>query len=1100
MAVSPNDILTSWHLIEFFSPYHVPGHKNQVTVWQHELASQQDSVLPWFSMQAQYQHKMVNVSRYTLYLGIFDLSVVGDICQRKLAHDSDALHDIEARLELEGNSCFVKLPLDVQGVPDWNRFSVSALPWALGCLENDALSSLSASQYQQKCKELEELCTRLARHLGHPNSEHASVNTEWLKQFILALEVWAGIRLVDNMPFILEWHEQEPSTKSSKAAQSAQSDNAGEQWDERDEDDGEEAGIESDMPILNSFFFDDLEYARHAFTHNQAGKALQQYLSIESNKAADLYSAVGLTAIQQRVHFTQMPHGRWPSSPEHNMSLMQQYAINSAIDELKDGGLLSVNGPPGTGKTTLLRDMVAHNVVERAKVLCSFESVRDSLTKDGLPDARLAGFEMLVASSNNGAVENISRELPLIKSIDQRFAELAYLTPVANQVNAKKSRGKYQSMQPEEQCWGAISAVLGRKANRQDFKQRFFFDYPFEKDSQEEQDRPEQQNFLNMWRWRKLIQQSDKQPSFAAAKRSFEQTLAKLESVLTRLAQWEAIKHCSDRSKLPQEIAMLYLSQQEAQAALERSLQDKARKETDVAQAEQALELSTQLCHEHRAQRPHWFVRWFMRGKSRTYRERLTALEHDQSVARTKQAEAQQMLTAVAAIVAEKGEKESSLATQLADKRSQLDELLEEHEVLSRAFSDLSTPEARHDISDPALQRNAYWQNVEINTLRSELFVKAMALHEAWLYEALDQKHFQTKVFELRQLLNSPHKVADPEALWRLFFMIVPVASTTFASVGRMLAGVSEEALGWLFIDEAGQALPQQAVGAIMRAKRVLVVGDPLQIEPVFTTSPVLVRMLSEQSLGQDAKEWSPENLSVQQVADRANPFGCTLEVMEQMRWIGIPLWVHRRCVEPMFSLSNKIAYNNRMIHGLTSEKIQPKPAFGMANQWLESQGECHDKQHKHQLAKDTVRLVARLIKNGAQLENIYIISPFKAVKTGVIDSFKEVREYFCDTFAIPRKDYQTWHKNIGTVHIFQGKENEIVIFVLGCDLNNNGGAHWAGSKPNLLNVAVTRAKKNLFVVGDSRVWRDVPYFDQLFKCLQAAEVDNTKSRKGVIP
>lgn len=63
--------------------------------------------------------------------------------------------------------------------------------------------------------------------------------------------------------------------------------------------------------------------------------------------------------------------------------------------------------------------------------------------------------------------------------------------------------------------------------------------------------------------------------------------------------------------------------------------------------------------------------------------------------------------------------------------------------------------------------------------------------------------------------------------------------------------------------------------------------------------------------------------------------------------------------------------------------------------------------------------------------------------------------------------------KNIGTVHTFQGKEAATVILCLAASnvRNKSGGIRWINSKPNLINVAITRAKRHLFVIGNYKDW-----------------------------
>ncbi|WP_214653478.1 AAA domain-containing protein, partial [Vibrio anguillarum] len=108
-----------------------------------------------------------------------------------------------------------------------------------------------------------------------------------------------------------------------------------------------------------------------------------------------------------------------------------------------------------------------------------------------------------------------------------------------------------------------------------------------------------------------------------------------------------------------------------------------------------------------------------------------------------------------------------------------------------------------------------------------------------------------------------------------------------------------------------------------------------------------------------------------------------------------------------------------------------------------------------------------------------------KAVKKELKEDLRRSKSELLSNSSWNEKEFNSFlNNNVGTVHTFQGKENETVILVLGCDIKNSGGASWASSKPNLLNVAVTRAKKHLFVIGDIQVWSDKRYFDKTYRKL----------------
>ncbi|MGG1662746.1 DEAD/DEAH box helicase [Brevibacillus sp. NRS-1366] len=99
-----------------------------------------------------------------------------------------------------------------------------------------------------------------------------------------------------------------------------------------------------------------------------------------SRKPAELCSVIENTLSNMLLHTGQMG-GEFPLSPS------QREAVNH-FNHIEDGEILAVNGPPGTGKTTLLQSIVADLYVKRA------------LKKEKAP-------LVVATSTNNQAVTNI---------------------------------------------------------------------------------------------------------------------------------------------------------------------------------------------------------------------------------------------------------------------------------------------------------------------------------------------------------------------------------------------------------------------------------------------------------------------------------------------------------------------------------------------------------------------------------------------------------------------------------------------------------------------------------------------------------------------
>ena len=225
-----------------------------------------------------------------------------------------------------------------------------------------------------------------------------------------------------------------------------------------------------------------------------------------------------------------------------------------------------------------------------------------------------------------------------------------------------------------------------------------------------------------------------------------------------------------------------------------------------------------------------------------------------------------------------------------------------------------------------------------------------------------------------------------------------------------------------------------------------MAVGDPSQIQPVMTLDKNILGFLAQRYKVEERYLSS----STQSLMDAASKYGFK---KQDGAWIGIPLWVHRRSSEPMFSISNKISYDNLMVQGKKKEEVQGK------GKWFDISGVAKDKF----VSEQAEFLKGELQKRREEFDDIYVITPFKNVASRLI---KEL-----DKIDFTQRENKKVI-NVGTVHTFQGKENKIVYFVLGADSRSKGAARWAVSEPSILNVAATRAKEEFYIIGDKALYK----------------------------
>ncbi|WP_169307975.1 DEAD/DEAH box helicase [Kyrpidia tusciae] len=970
----------------------------------------------------------------------------------------------------DGKIPLALIVLDERGRPDLEQIFISTFPWAYSLVLHDRLHDLKNFQKVEQT-----LKQNILQHL-RPDPSHGSPTP---------LTVQEVLHLTDKLTRSICLPKEDAHQVKPFALRIPQRRNE-----------------PPEVDMLNSFFLEDLSTVRKALERENIGLALARYLyGLDPAERRDVVK--DRTVLREILAPGRTPKSRWPGRNRPSLSLMQQCAVNHAARELGKSGMASVNGPPGTGKTTMLRDLVAKVVLDRAVVLAAFDHpeaafrspkrvpIRERIATIYRVDPALLGFEMVVASSNNQAVENISRQLPLCQEIADDFdPPIRYFASIADRLTVKQEDGM---------TWGLAAAVLGNKDNRRDFVERFWW----------EQERG-MKHYLQAVGSPKdgadlpavaVIEQAPKDQNEAltrwhTARANFRNSLERVTNLLhtlelarEALEQKEANRMDVHQTAEAAKKARLIQQQQEEKFAEAERLWKEAAERTAAAADDRKALL---------ALRPNFFARLFSTNAYRHWQQRAEEALAAVSIAREEekrykeQRDRAQKEVEQARTQCERAEKERENALR---RMQEIEEKIDRgRQLAGDCFAD---PDFWQQ-SEKDLERSTPWLGPDIQRARDELFKRAFELHRAFVDAAAKPLHANlgTMMAVLRTKSLHPDLTTLLRHLWASFFLVVPVVSTTFASFGRLFSGLGKEEIGWLFIDEAGQATPQSAVGALWRCRRAVVVGDPMQIEPVVTTPLPLIEALFKQ-FGVDPGQWAAPWISVQTLADRGSWLGTSLMGEGEPIWVGCPLRVHRRCDEPMFSISNQIAYNGLMVFATPPERPCRTGQVLGETRWIDVKGENIDGKWSPPEGERSAELlliaVERRLQDGLQPcvpNDIFFITPFRQVAFKLRDHLRAAladcqKRHQIPLFSSEEELNEWFERQIGTIHTFQGKEAEAVILVLGAPGKQSLGArYWAGKSPNLLNVAVTRAKQRLYVIGDFSAWKSIPYFSTLSKSL----------------
>ena len=314
------------------------------------------------------------------------------------------------------------------------------------------------------------------------------------------------------------------------------------------------------------------------------------------------------------------------------------------------------------------------------------------------------------------------------------------------------------------------------------------------------------------------------------------------------------------------------------------------------------------------------------------------------------------------------------------------------------------------------------------------------------------------------------------------------IACTLVGSAHRLLEGMK---FGTLFIDEAAQALEAACWIPMKRASRVILAGDHCQLPPTIKSIAALRAGLGK-TLMERIAENKPEVVTLLKIQYRMNDeimrfssdwfYGGKVESAPQIKYRSVldydhPItWIDTSNEENQITIEGEDAPEDSASTSSSVSAANQNSDLNFKEQFV---GESFGRINKAEAELTLLTLAEYFTKIGKQrvLEeriDVGIISPYRA-QVQYLKKLIKKYEFF--------KPYRRLI-SVNTVDGFQGQERDVILISL--VRSNDEGQIGFLKDLRRMNVAMTRARMKLIILGNKNTMTKHPFYKKLWEYVEA--------------